>query len=458
VNLYLSPLPAKGIMTVNHRLGPLFTDLYELTMAAGYFDHRVFDPATFSLFIRNYPPQRNYFVAAGLQEALQELESMRFAEEDIAFLDDTGLFKADFLSYLKQWRFTGDVFALSEGTIFFANEPILEITAPLIEAQILETFLLNTIGFQTLIASKAARCIHSASGRQLIDFSLRRTQGHDAGIKVARSTYIAGFAGTSNVLAGKEYGIPISGTMAHSYVQALGGDFDAFSAYAVSFPDNAVFLIDTFDTLNGASEAIKVALQMKKNGHRLRGVRLDSGDMAHLSRQVRSMLDEAGLEDVQIFASGGFDEYKIDEVLKAGAKIDAFGVGTSLGVSADAPFVDIVYKMVRFGRRNVRKLSPGKETLGGEKQIIRFRHENGFYRQDTIGCRNEPHSSGSALLELAMRSGRALQPQPSLDKLRQGFKRNFFDLIDEYKDLAADKIYPVSISPRLQKLQQVLDA
>jgi nicotinate phosphoribosyltransferase len=458
VKLGLYTPAAKRIMTVNHRLGPLFTDLYELTMAAGYFEHRLFDPATFSLFIRNYPPQRNYFVAAGLQDALQELESLRFAEEDISFLDETGLFNSDFLSYLKQLRFTGDVFALSEGTIFFANEPILEITAPLIEAQIIETFILNTIGFQTLIASKAARCVHSASGRQLIDFSLRRTQGHDAGIKVARSTYIAGFAGTSNVLAGKEYGIPISGTMAHSYVQALGDDFGAFKAYADSFPDNSVFLIDTFDTLSGASEAIKVATQMKQNGHMLRGVRLDSGDMAQLSRQVRHLLDEAGLEEVRIFASSGFDEYKIDEVLKAGAKIDAFGVGTTLGVSADAPFVDIVYKMVRFGQRNVRKLSPGKETLGGEKQVFRFHHENGLYRQDIIDLRNETHAAGSALLELVMESGRRVQPLPSLENIRQRFKRNFADLSDEYKDLAAKKIFPVSISPRLRKLQHALDA
>ena len=443
-------------MTVNHRLGPLFTDLYELTMAAGYFDRRLFDPATFSLFIRNYPSQRNYFVATGLQDALCELETLRFGKEDIAFLNQTGLFSADFLSYLKKLHFSGDVFSLPEGTIFFANEPILEITAPLIEAQIVETFLLNTIGFQTLIASKAARCIHSASGRQLIDFSLRRTQGHDAGMKVARSTYIAGFSGTSNVLAGKEYGIPISGTMAHSYVQALGGDFDAFSAYAAAFPDNSVFLIDTFDTLKGASEAVKVALQMKKDGHTLQGVRLDSGDMNRLSQQVRHMLDEAGLKEIKIFASGGFDEFKIDAALKGGAKIDAFGVGTNLGVSADAPSADIVYKMVRYGQRNVRKLSSGKETLGGEKQVFRCRNANGFYRQDTIGLRNEAFSTGSALLELVMESGHMVRSHPSLEDIRLTFKENFSYLSDTYKDLAASKVYPVEISPHLQKLQKTI--
>jgi len=445
-------------MTVNHRLGPLFTDLYELTMAAGYFDRRLFDPATFSLFIRNYPSQRNYFVAAGLQDCLQELASLRFVEEDIAFLNQTGLFRAEFLSYLKQLQFSGDVYALPEGTIFFANEPILEITAPLIEAQIIETFLLNTIGFQALIASKSARCVHSASGRQLIDFSLRRTQGHDAGMKVARSTYIAGFTGTSNVLAGKEYGIPISGTMAHSYVQAFGSDFDAFTAYADTFPNNAVFLIDTFDTLKGASEAVKVALQMKKDGHSLLGVRLDSGDMNRLSRQVRHMLDEAGLKEVKIIASGGFDEVKIDEAVKGEAKIDAFGVGTSLGVSADAPFADIVYKMVRYGQRNVRKLSPGKETLGGDKQVFRLCSANGFYRQDMIGLRDETFNAALPLLESVMESGRTVRPHPSLEDIRLAFKTNFAGLSDIYKDLAASTFYPVEISPRLRKLQQTLVA
>jgi nicotinate phosphoribosyltransferase len=440
-------------MTVNHRLGPLFTDLYELTMAAGYYNRRLFEPATFSLFIRRYPPQRNYFVAAGLQDSLQELEKLRFSNEDVSFLDGTNSFPTEFLSYLEQFHFTGDVYALPEGTIFFANEPILEITAPLIEAQIIETFLLNTIGFQTLIASKAARCVHSAEGRQLIDFSLRRTQGHDAGLKVARSTFIAGFHGTSNVLAGKEYGLPISGTMAHSYIQAFGGDFEAFSSFADIFPDKSVFLIDTFDTLDGASEAVKVALEMKKSGHSLLGVRLDSGDMIHLSKQVRILLDEAGLEQVKIFASGGYDEFKIKEVLEAGASIDAFGVGTSLGVSADAPFLDIVYKLVRYGERHVRKFSPGKETLGGDKQVFRFYDKKGLYHKDVIGFRNERVANGSSLLKPAMLSGQMIQPYPSLDDIRQFFSSNFAFLPDVYKDITAIENYPVVMSPLFRGLQ-----
>ena len=325
-------------MTVIHRVGPIFTDLYELTMAAAYFEHRVLADATFSLFIRNYSSQRNYLVAAGLEDALHELESLRFSDADIAYLNKTGLFSSDFISYLKQFNFNGLVLAMPEGSIFFFDEPILEVTAPVIEAQVIETFLLNTIGFQTMIASKAARCIHAAQGRSLIDFSLRRTQGHDAGMKVARSTYLAGFARTSNVLAGLVYDIPTSGTMAHSYITAFDNEIDAFRAYSETFPNNSILLIDTYETLEGARNAVKVAKEMKKKGQSLVGVRLDSGNMVDLSQKVRKILDDANLTDVKIFASSGFDEFKIADFLSKGAKIDAFGVGTKVGVTADAPY------------------------------------------------------------------------------------------------------------------------
>ncbi|MGA8282584.1 MAG: nicotinate phosphoribosyltransferase, partial [Desulfobacterales bacterium] len=419
-------------MTANHLLGPLFTDLYELTMAAGYFNRRLLDAASFSLFIRDYPPGRKYFVAAGLQDVLDELESLRFSNDEIAFLRETGLFSSDFLSFLKKFRFTGSVLAMPEGSIFFANEPILEVTAPLIEAQIIETFLLNTVGFQTMIASKAARCVHVAAGRPLIDFSLRRTQGHDAGMKVARSTYLAGFAGTSNVLAGREYGIPLSGTMAHSFVQAFGSELEAFSAFAETFPDSSVFLIDTYETIAGAHEAVKVALEMKKTGHALLGVRLDSGDMVRLSREVHEIFGAAGLSEVKIFASSGFDEFKIEKVVAAGAQIDAFGVGTNVGVSADAPFTDIVYKMVHCDRRDIRKLSPGKVTLAGEKQVFRDCDENGIYRSDTIGMRSDVLNNRLPLLEQVMKNGRLTRPHPSLEAIREKFGRNFNALANSF--------------------------
>jgi nicotinate phosphoribosyltransferase len=441
-------------MTKAHRTSPLFTDLYELTMAASYFAHQVVSTATFSLFIRDNHLKRNFFVAAGLEDVLNELAAFRFSEQDIKYLQTTGIFSKDFLSYLAGLRFSGKILAMPEGTIFFANEPVLEVTAPIIEAQLIETFLLNTIGFQSMIASKAARCIHVAGDRPLIDFSLRRTQGQDAGQKVARSTYIAGFTATSNVLAGKMYGIPISGTMAHSYVEAFRGELAAFSAYSKTFPDNSIFLIDTYNTIDGAKNAVTVAKEMKKNGHSLIGVRLDSGDMADLSQKVRKIFDDAGLSDVKIFASSGFDEFKIAEVISEDAKIDAFGVGTKVGVSADAPYLDVVYKMVHFKDRNVRKLSPCKITLAGEKQVFRKSDQNGRYLEDIIGLRNDIIDQGKPLLKKVMENGKILQPHPPLQAIQGRFKKNFPMLDDPYKSILEHKAYPVKLSIPLQTLQE----
>jgi nicotinate phosphoribosyltransferase len=441
-------------MTESHRAGPLFTDLYELTMAASYFANKVFDVATFSLYIRDVYATRNYFVAAGLEQVLDELAAFQFSDQDISYLQSTGRFSEQFLNYLRQLRFTGEVNAMPEGTVFFANEPVMEVTAPIVEAQLIETFVLNTIGFQTMIASKAARCYHAAAGRPLIDFSLRRTQGQDAGIKVARSTFIAGFAATSNVLAGKIYGIPISGTMAHSYVSAFDNELDAFFAYADTFPDHSIFLIDTYDSVEGARHAAAVAKEMQKRGHTLIGVRLDSGDMVSLSREVRKIFDDAGLYDVKIYASSGFDEFKIAKVISEGATIDAFGVGTKVGVSADAPFVDVVYKMVRFKGRDVRKLSPGKVTLAGEKQVFRTLDQNGRYLEDIIGRRDEIIAEGKPLLEKVMENGHLLRPHPQLQMLQEKFKKNFAALDDGYKSIQNHKAYPVKLSTRLENLQE----
>jgi nicotinate phosphoribosyltransferase len=423
-------------------------------MAAGYFEHRMTSTATFSLYIRGYPSNRNYYVATGLEDALQEIENLQFLPRDLEYLGDSELFSEPFLDYLETFRFSGTVHALPEGSIFFAEEPILEVTAPLIEAQIIETFLINTIGLQTMIASKASRCIHAADGRPLIDFSLRRTQGCEAGLKVARSTYIAGFSATSNVLAGQKYGIPISGTMAHSFVQAFGSDADAFAAFAEVFPHNSVFLIDTYDVIDGAREVVKVAREMKKKGLTPVGVRLDSGDMVQSSRQVRTILDQAGLENVNIFASSGFDEYKIKQVLEDGARIDAFGVGTKVGVSADAPYSDIVYKIVRYNGRDVRKLSSKKVTLAGEKQVFRRKADDGTFLKDYIGVRSETIDGCSSLLEPVMRDGHILKPQPSLDQIRTDFQGNFSALPESIKALDAQDTYPVNVTERLKKLQK----
>ncbi|MGD9306030.1 MAG: nicotinate phosphoribosyltransferase, partial [Desulfobacterales bacterium] len=314
----------------------LLTDLYEFTMAQAYLQNNMFAAATFSLFIRDYPPHRGYFVSAGLEDVLDFLEWFHYSQEDLDYLSSTGLFSEDFLHYLSELRFTGDVYAIPEGRLFFKDEPVLEVTAPIIEGQLMESFVINAINLQANMASKVSRCVYAANGRNIVDFSLRRTQGTDAGLKVAKTGYIAGLAGTSNVLAGKLHKIPVSGTMAHSFITSFNEEIDAFRAFAEVFGDNTVLLIDTYDTLTGAEKAIEVAKEMAKRGQKLKGVRLDSGDMTKLSKQVRELLRQEGLEDVKIFASGGFDEFKIADSLANGAEIDAFGVGTKMGVSADS--------------------------------------------------------------------------------------------------------------------------
>ena len=432
----------------------LLTDLYELTMAASYFENGMAEPATFSLFVRKYPTNRAYFVAAGLEDFLEYVANFHFAESDLAYLDSTGTFTHDFLHYLKNLSFTGSINALAEGEIFFKDEPILEVTAPIIQAQMLETFVINIINLQSMIATKAARCMHAAAGRTLVDFSLRRTHGVDAGLKVARSSYIAGFAATSNVLAGKLYGIPISGTMAHSYISSFDDEIKAFRAFARSFPQKTVFLIDTYDTVDGAKKAAIVGQEMVKQGHKLLGVRLDSGDIIGLSRQVRDILDKAGLENVQIFASSGFDEYKIARAIKEGAKIDGFGVGTKMGVSADAPYFDIVYKLVQYGDRPIMKLSTGKVNLAGKKQVFRRSEGQGRFIEDIIGTSNETMEGARALLEPVMQDGKPLRAHPSLEEIRERFSKNFHALDDKYKAMEGATLYPVKVSDRLSAAQE----
>lgn len=443
------------MITASH-ISPLFADLYELTMAASYFQQKSFARATFSLFIRD-TVARNYFVAAGLEEVLAALESFHFSPEEIEYLNQTRMFSADFIRHLESLKFTGNVYALPEGTVFFANEPILEVTAPIMEAQLIETYLINTIGSQTIFCSKAARCVHAAKGRPLIDFSLRRTHGQDAGLKVARSAVIAGFAGTSNVLAGKQFGVPVSGTMAHSYVSTFAHEIDAFYAYAKTFPDNSVFLIDTYDTIQGAKNAAEVGLDMKRRGYDLIGVRLDSGDMAELSTRVRKILDEAGLVNVKIYASSGFDEFEIDDLIAKGAKIDAFGVGTKVGVSADAPYLDIVYKLVKFNSRNVRKLSPGKVTLAGDKQVFRKRAD-GHMVEDIIGLRNETMPDTVPLMIAVMKDGKRIVENPSLESIQACFKANFTALPERFKSIYDINRFPVRLSEQLIEVQKENDS
>lgn len=433
----------------------LLTDLYELTMAQSYFQEGMDAPATFSLFTRKFPENRAYLVCAGLEDVLRYLEDLRFSSEGIDFLHTTGFFSDAFLTYLQQLQFTGDVWALPEGRIYFCDEPVVEVTAPIVEAQLVETYLLNQINLQSLIATKAARCASAAGGRNLVDFSLRRTQGTDAGMKVARCSYMAGFAATSNVLAGKSYGIPLTGTMAHSYVVSFDHEIDAFRAYARSFPDHTILLIDTYDTLAGAHKAAVVAKEMERQGHRLRAVRLDSGDLITLSREVRQVLDREGLDYVEIFASGGLDEFQVEEVLAGGALIDGFGIGTKMGVSGDAPWLDTAYKLVKYAGRPVLKLSTGKVTLADEKQLFRLREGDGMFTEDIIALRDEPCPEGAEpLLSRVMEDGRTTVTLPSLGEIRERFQEELSRLPERYKALRNPPAYPVSLSPGLLRLQE----
>jgi nicotinate phosphoribosyltransferase len=429
----------------------MLTDLYELTMAAAYHRESMFEQATFSLFIREYPPHRGYFISAGLEEVLSFLEAFQFSQNDLDYLETTGLFTPDFLHYLGSVRFEGHVHAIPEGRLFFKDEPILEITAPIIQGQLVETFIINVINLQVILATKASRCVQAAQGRGLIDFSLRRTQGPDAGMRMARAGYIGGLNGTSNVLAGKEYAIPVSGTMAHSFVTSFREEIEAFRAFARAFPDNTVLLIDTYDTLSGADKAIQVGREMESQGLQLRGVRLDSGDMASLSRRVRDMLDGAGLDYVKIFASGAFDEFKIRDTIQQGAMIDAFGVGTKMGVSADAPYTDIAYKLVKFAGHPVLKLSSGKKTLVDEKQVFRSQDQESL-RGDTIGLRHE-NLPGEPLLQEVMSSGRRVYEPESLNTIRSRCQEELNRLEHAFKALEDPAVYPVELSRDLQELQ-----
>jgi len=431
---------------------PLFTDLYELTMAAVYFEREMFAPATFSFFVRRYPKNWRFFVAVGIEEILSFLEEFRFLEEDLAYLESLGLFKRDFLDYLAKLRFSGEVWALREGEIFFEGEPVLEVTAPIIEAQLIETFVINALNFGTLVATKAARCVLAARGKVVVDFAARRTHGIDASLKVAKASFLAGFLATSNTYAGKFFEIPVTGTMAHSFIESFPKEIDAFRAFAQTFPENTVLLLDTYDTLAAVKKAVLIAKELERQGVRLRGVRLDSGDLLSLSQQVRRILDEAGLSYVKIFVSGGLDEYRISELLAQGAPIDAFGVGTKVGVSADAPYLDAAYKLVAYNGRPVTKLSTGKKTLAGPKQVFRFGKD--LFEKDLIGLREEEIEGASPLLQCHMKEGKRLLPPRSLQEIRKDIARGLASLPPWLREVyPAHQFYPVELTPALQRLQ-----
>jgi nicotinate phosphoribosyltransferase len=433
----------------------LFTDLYELTMLEAYLGEQMDEDAVFSLFVRRLPSRRNFLLACGLDTVLSYLETLHFEDDDIAYLASLGRFSRRFLDWLRAFHFTGDVYAVPEGTPVFANEPILEVVAPIAQGQLIETFVMNQIHLQTVLASKAARVVAAARGRPVIDFGPRRMHGIDAALKAARAFFIGGVAATSNVLAGKRYGVPVAGTMAHSYIQAHEDETAAFRAFARLYPDT-VILVDTYDTLAGVRKVIEI-VRASGGDIRVGAIRLDSGDLLALSREARRLLDEAGLQSIRVFASGGLDEEAIAEMLASGAPIDAFGVGTKMGVSSDAPHLDIAYKLAEYAGKGRVKLSTGKPILPGRKQVFRV-EEDGAAVRDVIG-RSDESLPGRPLLRAVIRNGTPLPGgRETLDESRKRADREIARLPARLRALEpSDPPYPVEVSEALLSYRQAVE-
>lgn len=430
----------------------LLTDLYELTMAAGYLQTHFEARATFELFVRHLPPRRNYLVAAGLEQALEFLENVHFTPDEIDYLRQHRVFRhirEEFFSYLAKFRFTGDVWAMPEGTLVFPGEPMLRVTAPIIEGQIMETYLLATLSYQTMIASKAARVVTAARGRQVVDFGARRAHGSEASLLAARAAAIGGCVGTSNVLAGREFGMNTYGTQAHSWVMAHEEEAEAFRTFLDAFPEDSVLLLDTYDVRS----AVKKIIAM---GRKPAGVRLDSGDLADESRCVRRELDRAGWKDVKVFASGDLDESKIAALLRKRASIDAFGVGTALATPGDAPHLNLIYKLVEVERggkvREAAKLTRAKATYPGRKQVLRYSTAAGEFASDKIALEGEPDNGGEPLLVEVMRDGRRIAPAEPVGALRERCLAGLARLPERCRQINRTAAYPVRYSKQLDRL------
>lgn len=437
--------------------GALLTDHYQLAMLKGYFDREMEETAVFEFFVRRFPQERGYMIAAGLEQTLEYLENLRFTSPDLDWLASAGNFDEKFLSKLEAFKFTGNVDAMKEGTVFFPDEPILRITAPLPQAQLIETRIINLLQYQSLVATKAARMVRAAPEKVLMDFSLRRAHGSEAGILAARASYLAGFAGAANVLAGAVFGIPVFGTMAHSFIQAHDDEIQAFENFAKSWPNDIVLLLDTYETETAAEKVVLLAKRLQKEGVEVRGVRLDSGDLKVLSRKVREIFDREGLENIRIFASGNIDEFAITELLRDDAPIDGFGVGTRLAVSEDVPSLDCVYKLQEYAGKPRRKRSQGKATWPGRKQVYRQLADNGTLKQDILALEGEP-CEGELLLKPLMRNGRRLGPPTPIEDIRKHVREEMERLPENLQALKCVTRYPVHISKGLQQMKEELDA
>jgi nicotinate phosphoribosyltransferase len=441
---------------INPGASALLTDLYQLTMLQAYFDQGMEDTAVFEFFTRQLPPTRGFLMAAGLEQVLDCLEHLRFSPRELEWLAQSGRFGRDFIDYLEGLRFSGDVHAMPEGTIFFELEPIIRVTAPIPQAQLVETRLINLLHFQTLIASKAARAVLVARTKGLIDFGLRRAHGAEAGLLAARASYLAGFAGSATVLAGFLFGVPVYGTMAHSLIQAHDDEAEAFEHFAYSQPDNVILLLDTYDTEAAAEKVVALAARLRQKGIRIKGVRLDSGDLAGLAHKVRRILDAGGLEEVRILASGNLDEEAVRNLVESGAPIDDFAIGTRLDTSVDVPYLDCVYKLEEYAGRARRKRSTGKATWPGRKQVYRQLGPDGCMAGDILTVEGDPQP-GEPLLQLVMQAGRRLRPSPPLSEIRQYAAAELARLPEHLRRLEVEPPCAVSITPALRELTDEVD-
>ena len=436
---------------------PLTTDLYELNMVQAYLDRGEDKEAVFEFFVRRLPDRRGFLLAAGLDDALAYLETLRFSPGEIDWLKSTKRFRSNLIDYLAAFRFTGDVHAIPEGTVCFPNEPLIRITAPLPMAQIVETRLINILHFQTMIASKAARIVLAAPGKILSDFGLRTAHGAEAGLFSARASYIAGFSSAANVLAGERYGIPIVGTMAHSFIQVHDDEMTAFENFARSRPEGVILLIDTYDTEAGARKVVELAPKLKADGIAIRGVRIDSGDLSAMAKKVRGILDAGGLKDVIILVSGGINEDVLLKMAAAKAPIDGFGIGVNLDASIDAPSLDCAYKLQDYAGRPRRKLSEGKQTWPGRKQVWRTSDAQGRMYGDVLSLEGDKQD-GEALIAPVMRGGKRFGPLPSLAQIREHAARELTRLPEPLRRLEAGFAYPVEISAKLKALAAEMGA
>jgi nicotinate phosphoribosyltransferase len=441
---------------MNPLTSPLLTDLYQLSMLESYLDCRMEETAVFEHFFRKLPPGRNFRVAAGLEQVLEFLENLHFTPEELEWLSSR--YPPAVIAWLERLRFTGDVHAMQEGTLFFPDQPILRVTAPLPQAQLIESRVMNLLHFETLIASKAARSVLAAPNKLLVDFGLRRAHGAEAGLLAARASYLAGFGGTATVLAGKLYDIPLFGTMAHSFVQAHADEAAAFEHFARSHPANAILLLDTYDTEAAAGKVVTLAQKLEKDGIHIKGVRLDSGDLAAHARHVRRIFDEGGLKQATIFASGNLDEYRLRDLMAAHAPIDGFGVGTALDTSSDAPSLDCAYKLQEYAGRPRRKRSEGKATWPGRKQVYRSFDASGRMAGDVVALEQGDPQAGVPLLHHVMRDGKRMGKTIPLAALRQQTLAGYATLPQAMAALDSAPAYPVAISGALRELARQIDS